>query len=130
MKHLVIGLVILALLLATSIGAVSLLENRAGQIVQELRLAEQALDQDAPALASDYARKAMDLWQHYSGFLGSILYHAEMDDINVHFAQLSGNAAAQDLGELRSTCAELIALVEHLPQMEKAYYFNIFAHCC
>ena len=53
-----------------------------------------------------------------------------MDDINVHFAQLSGNAAAQDLGELRSTCAELIALVEHLPQMEKAYYFNIFAHCC
>lgn len=86
MKHLVIGLVILALLLAASIGAVSLLENRAGQIVQELRLAEQALDQDAPALASDYARKAMDLWQRYSGFLGSILYHAEMDDINVHFA--------------------------------------------
>lgn len=130
MKYLVIGLVILALLLATAIGAVSLLENRAMQIVQELRLAEQALDQDAPELASDYARKAMDLWQRYSGFLGSILYHAEMDDINVHFAQLGGNAAAQDLGELRSTCAELIALVEHLPQMEKAYYFNIFAHCC
>ena len=80
-------------------------------------------------MASDYARKAMDLWQRYSGFLGSILYHAEMDDINVHFAQLGGNAAAQDLGELRSTCAELIALVEHLPQMEKAYYFNIFARC-
>ena len=76
MKYLVIGLVILALLLAAAIGAVSLLENRAMQIVQELRL-----------------------------------------------------AAAQDLGELRSTCAELIALVEHLPQMEKAYYFNIFAHC-
>lgn len=130
MKYLVIGLVILALLLAISIGAVSLLENRAGQIIQELRLAEQALDQDAPELASDYAQKAMDLWQHYSGFLGSILYHAEMDDINVHFAQLGGNAAAQDLGELRSTCAELIALVEHLPQMEKAYYFNIFARCC
>lgn len=71
MKYLVIGLVILALLLATAIGAVSLLENRAGQIVQELRLAEQALDQDAPELASDYARKAMDLWQRYSGFLGS-----------------------------------------------------------
>ena len=52
MKHLVIGLVILALLLAASIGAVSLLENRAGQIVQELRLAEQALDQDAPELGT------------------------------------------------------------------------------
>ena len=43
MKYLVIGLVILALLLAAAIGAVSLLENRAGQIVQERRLAEQAL---------------------------------------------------------------------------------------
>ena len=79
MKHLVIGLVILALLLAAAIGAVSLLENRAGQIVQELRLAEQALDQDAPELASDYARKAMDLGKRYSGFLGSILYLADLD---------------------------------------------------
>ena len=34
MKYLVIGLVILALLLAAAIGAVSLLENRAGQSAQ------------------------------------------------------------------------------------------------
>ncbi len=130
MKHLVIGLVILALLLAASTAARS--ACWAGQIVQELRLAEQALDQDAPELASDYARKAMDLWQHYSGFLGSIFtYHAgdgrhqrplrpTRQETPPPGTWASCARPAQSLSPWSSIC----------PRWKKAYYFNIFAHCC
>lgn len=128
MKHLVTGSLLLALLLAAALGAIGLLERYTSQSVQELRLAVQAMEQDDYATAVQCTQRAFTLWQKHQGFLCSIVYHTEMDEINVHFAQLQGNAASSDRDALRATCAELITRIAHLPQMEKAAYFNIFTH--
>lgn len=125
MKHLFTGIVIIAVILGLSIGSVLMLDRYAGQAVQELRLAEQSMTDEQSEQAADYANRAMELWRRHAGFYGAILQHVEIDEINGHFARLLSYAATDDRDEFLATCAELIALVDHLPDMEKAYYYNI-----
>lgn len=125
MKHLLLGFGILLVTLALCLGGIGLLGYYTGQTLQELRMAEQAMQEENLPNAADCARSAHALWERRVGFCGILLPHRETDDVNRHFARLLAAAAARDEAEFQITCAELIALVEHLPQMERAFYYNI-----
>lgn len=125
MKHLLLGLGILLGTLALCLACIGLLDRSTGQVLQELRLAEQAIQEDNRPNAADCAQRAQTHWAAHEGFCGILLPHRETDDINRHFARLLAALHAQELAEAEIICAELIALVAHLPRMEQALYFNI-----
>lgn len=125
MKHLIAGVLILVLVLTLSVVAVQLLDHRTGQVLQELRLAQQATMEENFPNTRDCVANAQDLWQRHTGFYGVILPQRQTEEIDRHFARLLAASQTGDAAEVRITCDELIFLLDHLGDMERGHYFNV-----
>lgn len=118
------GILLLAVILAGCLFTLKTLDRCVGETAQQLKVA-QALagvgNLTAAAQAADGARRSWERWQT---FLGSVLRHDEADDLRFSFARLSGFAAENNRDEFRAECAELIARVEHIRDMEQPKLHN------
>lgn len=125
MKHLIAGILILTMTLALCLGAVALLNHRASQPLQELRLAQRAIAEENMPNAAACAHNAQSLWKQHDSFYGVVLPQRQIEEIDRHFARLLAAADVQDQDEFRITCDELIFLIDHLPNMERGHYANV-----
>ena len=125
MKHLIAGVAILLITLGLCFASVFLLESRTDNVLQELRMAQQAIYEDNLPNAADCARNAQVLWDKHSGFYGVVLPQQHTEEIDRHFVRLLAAAQEQDRTEFHVTCAELTFLIDHLPSVEHAHYFNV-----
>lgn len=120
MKHLIAGIVLLAVLLALGLGSVWWMDRCASQAVQELRMAEVAVNEDNYPNVRICARQAQELWQRGERWFHVLIPLRQIDEINRAFARLLAAAGEEDRTEFRVTCAELIYLLEHVAQSEQA----------
>ena len=77
------------------------------------------------AEARDGIAAAWSLWQAHSGFFGSTLRHAEMDELSYGFAALRQVSSLGDQAESLRLMAELRMRLAHLADMEWPHYHNI-----
>ncbi len=75
--------------------------------------------------ASRWIRRASEGWEARKGFLGSTLSHEELDEIEVGFCSLLAIAEQEAEDQFAPACAELIARVRHVSEMEKPFYYNV-----
>lgn len=125
MKYLYIGLSLLAATLAASIVSLCTLNLRTNEAAVQLEAAIDAFDRDDWQTATACVEKAGDIWDHYSGLLGTVLDHQESDAIKWGLANIRSFAVTKSGEEFRAGCTETAAMIRHVAQMERPYYYNI-----
>lgn len=125
MKYLYIGLALMVGMLASSLLCLWQVCRSTEEITIALNQAVEACDQENLPRAMERAEQAERLWQSRSGFLCSLLDHAETDEIQWGFSDIHSYASVDDIGEVRVHCAKVRSMVQHLKEMELPYYFNL-----
>ena len=126
MKYALTALLILALVLGLCLLSLSLLERTTEQVAEALKLAQEAAAQADFPTALLHVQHAQQQWKKTEGLYGVLLNHSETDEITFLFSALNVCAGQPVAEELQYRCAELIAMLEHIAEMEKPYYYNIF----
>ena len=125
MKHLWFGLGILVVLLALCIGSFFLLRRETADTLQFLTWAQAAAEGENMAAALSHSTAAQKAWERHEGFIDVIMSHEETDDIHREFSDLMVYAETGKREEFLSSCSKLLAMVEHLTQMERPILRNL-----
>lgn len=125
MKYLYLGAGILALGLALCIVSTAALGRQTDRAAALLDQALEAADRGDFDAAEVRTRRAMDLWERHKGFFGMILRHDEADQVTSTFRALAEYAKNHCAEEFSPTCAQLLAQIRHLSEMEAPHYYNI-----
>ena len=125
-KYLAIGVSVLTVLLCACLLLAFLSARALDAVGQPLRAAEPYLAQEDWAALRPLLGEARARWEASHNFFGSILSHAELDQVDECFHRVSAYAAQEDLPELAASCAELGGMLEHLRRMDLPHYYNIF----
>ena len=125
MKHIFIAVLLLSLVLALCLGALSLLENTTRQVSESVQQAQQAARQENYDIALLHVLHAQAQWRKTEGLYGVLLNHSETDEITFLFSVLVICAEQPVKEEFNYRCSELIAMLEHIAEMERPYYYNI-----
>ena len=75
--------------------------------------------------AADHVRQAQALWDAHTGFWGVVLRHTEADQALTGFQSALLYAETQEESEFLSACAQLIASIRHIAEMELPHYYNV-----
>ncbi|MFI3313424.1 MAG: DUF4363 family protein [Eubacteriales bacterium] len=125
MKCLYLGIGLLILSFTACLVSVIVLQHHADQTTA---LLEQAKD---AAHVSDYdtalviVEEAGEYWRSHQNFFGTVLSHDEADSVISSFEALAEYARYAIEEEFASNCAELVALIEHIVEMEWPHIYNI-----
>ena len=125
MKHIFIAVLLLSLVLTLCLGTLSLLEETTQQVSESLRRAQQAAGQEDYSSALSQVLQAQAQWNRTEGLYGVLLNHSETDEITFLFSSLVVCAEQPVKEEFQYRCAELIAMLAHIAEMERPYYYNI-----
>lgn len=115
MKHFWIGLSILALLLALSIGSLLFMSVTTEKVAALLDEAQSL----KPEAAMEKVSQAEDLWNRRYGLMAALTDHEGLNEIRQGFAELK--TCPQDF---ETRCCGLASLVRGLSQSEMPYYYN------
>lgn len=125
MKHLALGIGILAALLALSLWAMGTLDRTASQVTDLLQTAwEQASDGSYDQAAAS-ARKAQAIWEKSFGLAASMVDHERLDKISQGFTDLEAWDSLAQREEFSRQCLALAELVRSMAEAEQPYYYNI-----
>ena len=127
MRYFYIGLAILLLCLALCFTVTAVLDHYTEEAASLLEQAAERADRGDFQAAAQLVARTRDFWEQHHGFFGIALRHAESDTINSTFRELLEYAENECTEEFEPTCADLIAQIRHLSDMEKPYYYNILA---
>lgn len=126
MKRLTTSIVLLLLVLAVCIGCRWKLGALSDQLSAQVESFSSLAEQNHLQSAWETLEEAQEVWLSNRPFLGAILPHDELDEIERLFATSIQAARNQDLPECRMRAAELKALLRHLPEREAPSVQNIF----
>ncbi len=125
MRRLVLGISILAVLLALSVGISLAMERIHSPVADALEQAAQAaLDQDwkkAEALAKD----ARARWEKYWIFTAAVADHTPMDDTDGLFAELSVYLQDQEMPHFAATARHLSELARAMADSHSVNFWNL-----
>lgn len=124
MKYFYIGLGILAVLLALSIGGSVLLCQSTRESEAYLQEAAEALTEDDFSAAVLLAGKAERSFARRRELLGALLSHEELDEISVDFSDLLVYGAEDSREEFRARCEALRFRLRHVAEMDVPFYYN------
>ncbi len=105
--------------------ASSVLGRCAAQTASQLEQAQRFGEAGNFEEAALWINRASEGWEAHKGFLGSTLRHEELDEIEIAFHSLLAIAGQDENDDFAPTCAELIARIRHVANMEKPYFYNI-----
>jgi len=125
MKHLWFALGIMILLFAVCIGSFYLLQAKTQQTLLFLEQAQAAAEREDRASALRRSAEAQRAWEENEGFIDIVMSHEETDDIHREFSDLMVYAETGKREEFLSSCAKLLAMVEHLTEMERPIWRNL-----
>lgn len=124
-KFLVLGCFLLIFCLVACLGSVFALQHYADQTTAMLERAKDAAHVSDYETALVIVEEAGDYWQSHQGFFGMVLRHDEADGVFSDFEALAEYARYAIEEEFASNCAELIAQIEHIVEMEWPHLYNI-----
>ncbi|HPE16683.1 MAG TPA: DUF4363 family protein [Oscillospiraceae bacterium] len=125
MKRLWISLAILALVFAVSYLNTLGIAHITDQLVSMLEEAEALAPTDHDA-ALEKTEEAFQLWQDSAGYLYTVLFHSDSDQVRVLFAETLEYLRSNETGGEYAACsAALRAQIELLSEMEELSLTNI-----
>jgi len=124
MRAFLTGVCLLLLILAFSLFSAF---HISGIVADTEILLAKALEQQQgdPIQSANLVRLASETWQKNETYFGMVLCHDEIDSILDEFARLDAYAASSDQDDFRSTCASLLASLQHIREMEWPLVCNI-----
>lgn len=122
MKHLYLGLGILAVLLILGLLSLFLLTDRLESAALILNEAYAQAVKGRPQEARETALHARGRWEAMYGLTASLVDHGPLDEVNRAFAELE---AQEEPGDLAGTCRALSCLIRGIARREKPLYYNI-----
>jgi len=125
MKHLSIGIGLLAVLLAGSLLTLWYTVQYLDDTEQPLRDLIPYLDTGNYSDMLPLIEESQRCWESHRGYFCSLFSHTELEDVEQTFAALKAYAEQEELAELRDAHTRLLAMLEHLRNMDKPYYYNI-----
>jgi len=125
LKYALTAILILLLVLTLCLWSLSHLDSTTQQVAQTLHQAQEAAHRDDYSAALSHVNDAQAQWHEMEGLYGILLNHSETDEITFLFSALTICAEQPVKEEFQYRCSELIAMLEHIAEMEKPYYYNI-----
>lgn len=125
MKYCIISLLLLALILGLCLWSAEAVTQ---SIADTSRMLEEAMiwkQKGADQMALDKILAAGDSWRTQDTFFGTVLRHDEIDGVIRDFAQLEAYAKTDNTDEFFSSCAALLAQLEHIQKMEWPSFENV-----
>ena len=126
MGRLITAISILILIVAGSIVNIYAVDHAVQPVADLLIQSAQALDSGKPAAALTKMQEAMDSWHDASAFLGTVILHSEIDDVDVDFDLTQGYLENGDYTQFRVYQKSMVQKVLHLKDMERISVVNIF----
>lgn len=111
MRRVVVSLVLCVLLVWGSVWSLRTVERAAGAVANEI---------EAGRLT-----QAHQIWEDCQTLLGSLLLHEEIDQADRLFDRVLAEAAAGQTDALAADCAELLAQLRHLPELQRPSLKNL-----
>ncbi len=124
MKMIITSVLILALLAISCIGSAVYVTNSVTKTASILDKALSAADQDVSGVLPTVLAAAAQ-WDSCATVFGTVLQHDEVDNVVEEFARLEYFAKTDDQEEFLSTCAALLAKLNHIREMELPTLKNI-----
>ena len=124
-KYLIFSVCLLALLLAAGLASAASLSHMTAQTQQSLIQARDAAATGDLSTAESAVSRAQAAWKRTEPLLNVLLNHEETDRIHFAFADLDACLQTRDPDALLLRCGELIALMEHLSQLEQPFFYNL-----
>lgn len=125
MKFLRLGVGVLLACFLLCAAAASSLDRCTGEASTRLEQAQRFGSTGNFEEAARWISQASEVWEARKGFLGSTLRHEELDEIEVGFRSLLAIAEQEADDQFAPACAELIARIRHVSEMEKPFYYNV-----
>ena len=125
MKKLWWAVVALILLCALSLWNSSSIHALTDRLTASLSHAEALADQGNWVQAETLTKNAMTEWERASGYLYTVLRHADTNAIQSGFQQALGYLEHRDGAEYASACADLIVQIKLLADMESLTLRNV-----
>lgn len=127
MKHLWIGISILAAVFAVAIISGHVIASQTGVCADSLSDALSAFDDGDFPTARRHVRSAQTQWKSHRGLYASFLSHEDTEDVTMTFAELESFARLEDAEDFRACLTRLQAMLEHIIDMDRPFYHNILA---
>lgn len=125
MKHLYIGLGILAVVLAGSLCSLFAMRQNTGEMERLLETAWDHCQAGSFEAAQASAQAAQKNWKTNYGLTASLIDHGPLEEINHSFAQMEACAQMQEWDEFAQACKSLLTMVQDLEEREQPLYYNI-----
>ena len=94
--------------------------------VWSLRAVGRAAGAAAADLSAGRLTQAHEKWEASQTLLGALLVHSEVDQADRLFDRVLAEAAAGQTEALAADCAELLAQLRHLPELQRPSLKNLF----
>jgi len=125
MKQVWIGLGLLAVLFFGGIWVGSGLEQAHEQQIRDLEQARIAAMEENWNRAEAHLTRAQKQWDERRNLTAALYRHDELDQIDVHFAQLEAQLACRDRTAFCGSCALLAQNLQNLPQAHSFHWRNL-----
>lgn len=126
MKRLIAALALLAAVLVVCVGNWWKLSRLSEQLCAQVEGFSALAWQGDQQAAQETLRNARSAWQSNRTFLGAVLPHTELDEVERLFATSLQASENGDPSECRIYAAELTERLRNLPEREKPSWANIF----
>lgn len=126
MKHLLIGLSLVAAVTGFCLWSASYVRGAVEETARLLEAAYEAAEADQFSQARAAVQAAADTWDRYAGYFGTVLRHDEIDGVVEEFARLQVTVQAGDQDEFLPGCAALLETLDHVRDMELPVFANLF----
>ena len=125
MKHLWIGVLILAILLTLGLIINRRMDVIHAPIADDLAKAAEAALSDDWDTALSCMRSASARWEKYRRFTAAFADHNPMDELDGLFAELQVYADEREMPHFASTCARLNHLANAMAESHMLYWWNL-----
>ena len=125
MKHICVSLGIFLLILAFCLFSANFTSDRVRETAAMLEAARDARRSGDEMAALRLVRTASAHWKKHEAYFGTVLRHAEIDDILGEFARLEAYARGGEQEDFYSSLEALLTQLEHIEQMEWPFAHNI-----
>ena len=126
MGRLITALSFLGIIIAASIFNIYAVDHAVQPVADLLAQSAAALDAGNVEGALVKMQEAMDHWHGISDYLGAVILHSEIDDVDVDFDLTQGYLENRDYVQFRVYQKSMVQKVLHLKDMEKISVVNIF----
>lgn len=116
---------LLLLLFGAALANIRYVEETAGQIIDTLNRAEEAVAQDDWETARTLTREAQALWEDRQDYLSVSLRLCDTDEVSTGFEAVLGYLQWEAAPEYDGANGTLVAYVEHLAETEAVNLRNL-----